>query len=346
MPKALIVSPYLDHLGGGERYMLSAASVLEKLGHQVFFAWDNLAEITKLCNMLGINLLRPALDSRVKNLYFARNPLKMYLATREFDVVVYLSDGSLPLLGGKKNLVHLQVPFHGVGGTNLKNQLKKLLLSKVIVNSRFTKKIVDQEYNINSVVVYPPVLIEKCEGINKKEKLILSVGRFEPSLNAKRHDVMIEAFKKLRPKGWKLVLAGASSSEEWVGKLKRQANDARIEFAVNATYNELASLYCRASIYWHAAGFGIDEGKNPELVEHFGITTAEAIGNGCIPLVVPSGGQREIVTDERLHWTSTNELIAKTKQVITGEINASILASMPVDRYNEQEFASSLKAII
>ena len=68
MKKALIVSPYLDHLGGGERYMLSVASVLETLGYQIFFGWDTLAEIANLSSMLGIELKSPQLDSSIKNL--------------------------------------------------------------------------------------------------------------------------------------------------------------------------------------------------------------------------------------------------------------------------------------
>ena len=127
LKKALIVSPYLDHLGGGERYMLSTAQVLESLGYQIYFGWDNLAEINQLSSMLGIILQNPQLDIEISGLYASHNPLSMYLATRKYDVVFYLSDGSLPLLGGKRNLVHMQVPFHGVSGTSLKNKLKQLL---------------------------------------------------------------------------------------------------------------------------------------------------------------------------------------------------------------------------
>lgn len=343
--KALIVSPYLDHLGGGERYMLSAASALEKAGYSIYFAWDNLAEINSLATMLGITLTKPQLAPVIKNLYQSRNPLSMYRATKEFDVILYLSDGSIPILGGRKNLVHMQVPFHNVGGRSLKNQIKKLFTDQVIVNSAFTKRIVDREYGINSVVVYPPVKIEETSLV--KENIILSVGRFEPSLNAKKQDILIQAFAQLSPQipSWKLVLAGASASEEWVSQLQMKAADLQIEFAVNASYQDLVNLYSKARIYWHAAGFGVDENKNPELVEHFGITTAEAIGYGCIPLVVPYGGQREIVQDQSMHWENIEQLVSNTLSIIKVESD-NLLANISIERYNEVTFNDKIIELV
>jgi glycosyltransferase involved in cell wall biosynthesis len=340
--KALIVSPYLDHLGGGERYMLSAASALELLGYDIYFSWDSVEQITNLSTMLGIELNKINLDPRIKQLYFAGNPLSMYLATRSYDVVFYLSDGSLPMLGGRKNIIHLQVPFHGVGGRSLKNKIKKTFISDIVVNSRFTKNVVDREYGINSVVLYPPVT--PVTVTNHKESIILSVGRFEPSLNAKHQDVLIEAFKQLSPEltGWKLVLAGGSSSDEWVDKLKTMASGLPIEFAVNVSYEELCRLYGSSTIYWHAAGYGLDETKNPELTEHFGISTVEAISAGCIPLVVPYGGQREIVTQTELQWETIPELIEKTKQQI---ISASKY-SFDISPYLVDSFKGNLSKII
>ncbi|MFH2019546.1 MAG: glycosyltransferase family 4 protein [bacterium] len=334
--RALIVSPYLGHLGGGERYMLTLSSVLESLDYSTFYAWDNKEEILSLALMLGIKLESPQLVPSIKSLYFSHNPLKMYFATKPYDVVVYLSDGSLPLLGGKKNLVHMQVPFHGVNGLSWKNQLKKLLINHVIVNSRFTKRIVDQEFGIHSTVIYPPVSsIEPKE----KEKIILSVGRFEPSLNAKKQDVLIKAFRELSPSipGWKLVLVGASSSEDWISKLKKMATGLPIEFVLNATHEHLSELYAKAKIYWHAAGYEIDEQKNPELTEHFGISTVEAISAGCLPLAVPVGGQKEILTDSQLHWTTIQELVSKTIKVITSPPSISLdVSSYSVNNFTEQ----------
>lgn len=343
--KALIVSPYLDNLGGGERYMLTVASVLENLGYTVVYAWDNAEQISSLANLLGLSLGNLALAPSIKALYFKNNPLAMYLATRPYDVVVYLSDGSLPLLGGRKNLLHIQVPFHNVHGKNWKNQLKKRFLTRVIVNSHFTKTIVDREYGIESTVLYPPVppISTKTE----KDKIILSVGRFEPSLNVKKQNILIEAFRSLSPRlpGWKLVLAGGSSSEEWVNSLKNMALGLPVEFQANVSYDTLCKLYATSQIYWHAAGYGVDEKKNPELTEHFGISTVEAISAGAVPIVVGKGGQTEIVANPSLHWETIPQLVDKTLAVAA---NPSLFVIDPtsLDRYSKTSFASNLKSLL
>ena len=50
--------------------------------------------------------------------------------------------------------------------------------------------------------------------------------------------------------------------------------------------------YGRAAIFWHFCGLGQ---SNPANVEHFGMSTVEAMQNGCLPIVFDGGGQREIV---------------------------------------------------
>lgn len=317
--KALIVTPYLDHLGGGERYMLEAASVIESTRYQLYFAWDNLAQITKLTNLLNIKLVNPQLDPDIISLYTQGNPLSMYKATHKYDLILYLSDGSIPLLGGKKNIIHFQIPHHDVGGGKIATQLKLKKINHVIVNSQFTKSVIDKEFHLNSRVIYPPVQPIKA---GKKSKLILSVGRFEPTINIKRQDILIEAFAKLSPElpGWRLALAGGSHDKNWLSKLQSLASDLPIDFYPNINYRDLTKLYARASIYWHGAGFGVDQDQNPELVEHFGITTAEAITAMCIPLIVPKGGQPEVIPSPNYHWETLDQLKTLTLKVVSGNL--------------------------
>lgn len=299
--------------------MLSAAAAIESLGYELYFAWDSLEAIHRLTSLLDITLSSPQLDPAVLPHYASRNPLAMERVTRGYDLVLYLSDGSIPLLGGKKNLLHMQVPFHGVHGRSFANRLKLMRISAVIVNSRFTQSVVDKEYGIHTVVVYPPVMPVPP---GRKEKLILSVGRFEPSLNVKRQDALIEAFRLAAPDlpGWRLVLVGGSDDESWLSQLKSQALGLPIEFVTNAPYSVLCALYRKAKIYWHAAGYQVDEQIYPEQTEHFGISTVEAISAGCLPLVVGKGGQREILADPIYYWSSVAELAEKTVSAVGGSI--------------------------
>ena len=342
--KALIVSPYLDHLGGGERYMLSVASVVEELGFTVYFAWNSLDTVASLTNLLVIPLRDPKIDIHVLPHYFSHNPIAMHKATSGYDLVVYLSDGSIPWLGGKKNIMHMQVPFHGVHGRSLVNKIKLSSIHAVIVNSRFTKTVVDKEYGIDATVVYPPV-VPVMPG--RKENLILSVGRFEHSLNVKRQDALIEAFRLVSPilPGWRLALAGGVGEHdyEWLGKLKMAAAGLPVQFYENVAHEKLLSLYKKAKVYWHAAGYQVDELLHPELTEHFGISTVEAISAGCTPLVVGKGGQREIVKDETYYWSSLGELAEKTAQAAAGTIAPPAIDTTAFSRDN---FKKSLETLL
>ena len=143
----------------------------------------------------------------------------------------------------------------------------------------------------------------------------------EDNHGAKKHEVLLQAFRKAQRNndlaGWKMVIAGGllPSDRPYLHQLKTMAKGLPVEFYANCTFRSLQSLYGTASIYWHAAGYG--ESK-PEHMEHFGITTVEAMGAGCIPVVYNGGGQPEIIDDHHtgLLWETPEELIQKTVSVI------------------------------
>jgi glycosyltransferase involved in cell wall biosynthesis len=235
-------------------------------------------------------------------------------------------------LFAKKNILHFQVPFRKVGGRSILNRLKLAKFSHIICNSYFTKKYIDQEYGVASQVVYPPVGVEEFKS-GRKENLIISVGHFTKakacqeglirSLHAKKQDILIKVFKKMYDQGlkdWRLALIGGALKEDasYVQSLKNLTRGYPVEIKTNIKFTELKNYYGRAKIYWHATGFGEDEQKYPERMEHFGITTVEAMASGCVPIVINKGGQPEIVTDEvsgRL-WLTKRGLANKTLQLI------------------------------
>lgn len=345
--ESLIVTPYLDNLGGGERYMLSIASALEDIGHSVYFSWDSQSRIEKIATDLNIHLKSPKIDSNIKDLYISRNFLAMFKMTRKYDHIFYLSDGSIPLLGGKKNYIHFQVPFRNRRFNNLKNKIKLSSIHKIIVNSKFTKKHIDSSYQVNSTVLYPPVKLIKHSG--KKSNIILSLGRFESSINIKRQDVLIEAFIELEKvhQDWKLVLAGSSTDTNLVKRYKNITKGHNIEIHTNINYDDLQRLYSKSSIYWSATGYDVDENKNPELTEHFGISIVEAASAGSIPLFIPKGGTTEIIPDSDFHWNTIEELVNKTKDAIfNASVNQTKLKKLDLKKYEYDRFKSSLIELI
>lgn len=349
-----IFDPYLDTLGGGERYMLTIASCLSK-NNEVSVFWDSdnfLHEAEKRfkINLSGVNISR--------NIFSAKLSFSKRLkASKEFDLIIYLSDGSIPLVLNKL-IVHFQFPVEWVEYKSLLSKFKIRRANKIICNSLFTKKYIDKKLHRKSIVLYPPVGSYSSLHNLKKENLILTVGRFEKLKTGgtfKKHEILIEAFKSLIKKGlknWKLVvvISHKKTDEDEILKIKNDIKEYPIEIVRNATWSVLESLNKRAKIYWHAAGFNEDLEKHPEKAEHFGITTVEAMSAGAVPVTIKAGGQAEIVDEKSgFFWNTKEELIAETLRLINDENLLKSVSKNAIKRsliFTGDRFCRQVKEII
>lgn len=308
--RAAIYNPYLDTLGGGEQYSMAFAQVLVKQGFRVDVQWKDLEIREKLENRFDIDLNDVNFVADIKR-------------GDGFDVCFWVSDGSIPLLRARKNFLHFQIPFKNINGKTILNKMKFYRIKLVICNSYFTKRYIDREYGVKSKVIYPPVSVDKIKP-KKKENLIISVGRFSQLVQAKRQDVLVNAFKKLFDSGfrnWRLELAGGVEVgvDDYVERLEESSKGYPIKILKSPSFRQIKDLYGKAKIFWSASGYKVDEIKDPGRVEHFGITVVEAMAGGAIPLIYDAGGHREIISDGEngYLWKSTKELIQKTKSLIS-----------------------------
>jgi len=314
-----IFSPYLDTLGGGERYILTIAECLQR-DYEVEVFWHDNKIIKKAEKRFNLSLSELKINSEFYDILCSKlNLFKKYLITHKYQSFFFLSDGSIPILFSKNNFIHFQVPLIGVKGKSTTNKLKLKLIKRVICNSQFTKKFIDKEFGIKSIVVYPPVSVEDFNP-GEKENIIISVGRFDNLSQNKKQDFLIETFKKMVDSGfkdWRLILAGGVTGKEgkdFYNHLKKEAKGYQINLIKDIEFKYLKLYYEKAKIYWHAAGFGEDSERHPERVEHFGISTVEAMAAGCVPIVVSSGGQKEIIRDDQdgFLWATQRDLIDLT----------------------------------
>lgn len=340
--RAAIYNPYLDTLGGGERYTMTVAHILKKHGWDVDIQWSDPKILNWLTERLGIDLTGVRVIPRIAD-------------GKGYDFVFWLSDGSIPALLGRKNILHFQTPFHNVDGKSLFNRLKLARINKIVCNSQFTKGFIDNEYGVESVVVYPPVDVLQFKP-GKKESLIVFVGRFSRLQQSKGQEVLIQAFKNMCNNGlssWKLVLAGGSEigGGEFVTQLKKEAEGYPIEILENLPFEEIRNLYAKAKIFWSASGFGINEQEEPEKVEHFGITVIEAMAAGCVPIVVNKGGHKEIVDSEEngFLWDKLEELESITQELISDERRRGEIAQASHKRagdFSEKRFEKEILQIV
>ena len=336
--RAAIHNPYLDTLGGGERYTCVFAKVLAKNGYAVDVEWKDPEIKDVLIKRFGVDL---------DGVNFIRDIKR----GDGYDLCFWISDGSIPLLHSRKNILHFQVPFHNVSGRSLMNKMKFFRINKIVCNSLFTKRIIDKEYGVESVVVSPPV---DTIGIKpkRKENIILFVGRFSQILQSKGQDILIKSFKKMCDEGqkdWKLILAGGVEVGvgDYILKLRTMAQNYPIEIIESPDYKTLKDLYGKAKIFWSASGYDQNEGKNPEKVEHFGITVVEAMAGGTIPVVFAAGGHKEIIIEAEngFLWKTTTELIIKTQSLTQnpGRLHKIALnAGGSAEKYSESDFEKNI----
>lgn len=193
----------------------------------------------------------------------------------------------------------------------------------VVCQSEYTRRWVQELWRRDALVINPPIDVPPAEpAYGIKEKVILSVGRFFTGGHSKRHDVMVEAFRSICDSGrrdWELHLAGSLHRDrpadvEYTERVGRLAHGYPVRIHADAPLPQLQNLYRRAAVYWHAAGFEADAEAAPAELEHFGMTTAEAMGHGAVPVAIGRGGQIEVVEDgvSGFLWTSLEELRLRT----------------------------------
>jgi glycosyltransferase involved in cell wall biosynthesis len=327
--------------GGGEKYICCLAEAISKIP-----GW----EVTILVD-------KPFVTRKEVQKYFDLELSRVIIETiRPGSAKKILGAGDLAIIMSNfrslgtpaiHNMHVLQIPYPPITASGffrkmirgefregIKDLMRLRLLDSarrsdlVLVYSEFVRQVLKEHHAIEAEVLYPP--IDDFSLLVEKKPIILSVGRFFTGMyNDKRFDVMIEAFKRLtlhpEAQSWEYRMVGScgddDGSRRYLASLQRSAAGYPVFFHVNATYDELRRLYSEASIFWHAAGYGADEATSPERMEHFGMTTVEAMSARCIPIVINKGGQKEIVTHGRsgFVWNTTEDLVDLTMKTIKGK---------------------------
>jgi L-malate glycosyltransferase len=335
-----------------------------------------------LAQSSGANLsgVRPRFVEReVEPTHYYRNPLRRYTVARAwhanlsapYDLFVaslhgippfcHARRGALIILFPSNTAAHLKPPPPEILRKSRPRQWAERLYQRyewkkrvegyqvVTAISEFSREWTRRRWGMASEIVHPPV--DTHFRRVPKENIILSVGRFAlpGEGHTKAQPEMLSAYRQADEElsAWEYhTVGGLRDTPEhraFFDALSDQAalyRGARVR--ANLRRDELKSLYERASIFWHAAGFGARE-DDPELAEHFGISTVEAMAAGCVPVVINKGGQREIVEHgvSGFLWDSLEELSAYTLMLARDERlreRMSEAASERANFFSREEF--------
>jgi O-antigen biosynthesis protein len=299
--------------GGGQRYVAELAQILQDR-YDITYIADKEASLEKYREWFDIDLSKcklkiikiPFYEERGR--YYIDEGMVVNQDTNPFDIIMkesiyYDIFINANMLGKVRPLSSLSVFVCHFPDRDKERFFNVDKYNYIITNSDYTTYWLKYKWGLDtSLRIYPPVdMFNEGNNISKKDKMILSVARFENG-GTKKQLEMIDAFSELCKKDrkvkheWKLVLAGGTSKENpYYDSVQQKVQDDKsinVEILVNLSNSELKQLYNKASLFWHACGLGE---MHPHLIEHFGMTTVEAMQNYCVPIVIDGGGQREIV---------------------------------------------------
>jgi glycosyltransferase involved in cell wall biosynthesis len=229
----------------------------------------------------------------------------------------------------------------------------------ITANSRYTADWITKRWGYDAEIVY-----SACRSMgppSRKEKLIMNVGRFSrdwPDSHHKRQNVLAAAFRQMKreiAEGWQLHLignvAGGPDDIEFLKELLAECEGYPVRVSTGLTVRELQDEYRKASVYWHATGYGSSEHEHPQKQEHFGMSIIEAMSAGAVPIVYNGGGPREFVHSgcNGFLWENTSELIQVTTHLVHSPCRRRLMSRRAVRRskaFMAERFLERMETIV
>ena len=186
----------------------------------------------------------------------------------------------------------------------VRNQMKKqidLLKTapfKFIANSPYTKNKLKELFNIDSDIIYPPIVVEKFTA-NKKREGIITISRFSPEKNL---EFNVKVIKDINSQ---YKMFGDNNQPynrihyEKILELSKPYNN--IKLVPNQSNKILAKNLYESKVYFASSK------------ETLGMAVVEGIFGGCIPIVPDNTANRDTVPIKELRYTPDDPIHAKEK---------------------------------
>jgi glycosyltransferase involved in cell wall biosynthesis len=331
LAKFLLVHPYLDIYGGGEKVCHNVIKTLIEHGQKVQlltfdFDADRYREVTgeELPKKVTVHSLGKRVEIEppftiYKRHHYLVKLLKKHRNSLNYDYL-FSTQSSSPfepvfLTKAKMNIAYVHFPeiHFDYARAGLRKKVYLWLFKKwaeqgiskldlVFCNSNYTKEMIERFWKSHGVkepiVVYPPINLENFwsdKPLSERRKRVIYLARF---IHAKRHEIMKKLAADLP--AYEFVSVGGLSEGEksWINKFSENLPQ-NYTLKINLPNSQLITMLHDSRVYVH-----LMEG------EHFGIAPIEGLASGCITLVHNSGGMKEFIPEE-FRWENYADLKKK-----------------------------------
>lgn len=216
---------------------------------------------------------------------------------------------------------------------NVGKNNKKLFLA----NSKYTMRAITKYTGARPFLLYPPLskdLFFESDNAQNRKDVVVSVAR----ISTEKRLTEIPEIAKLTDKKIQFLIIGIKQSpdvlREILKLIKKNGVADRVKVITDMPRDELQNILRTSKVLLH-----------PAHGEHFGVSIAESMASGCVPVVHNSGGPVEFIPDQ-YRYDTLHEAAEKIEKAIfewTPEKSQQIIDS--AQKFNEENFCKNFLAI-
>lgn len=338
-------SPTINRVGGGELVALNMIHALKKKKHRIIIYSAEKIDNNHIKNFLGDQIrfdeevtIGPKIFDPYSLQCIYPNLARSRLFRLKCDILIdTFSDAVFPWTDAIYFNQYPRVtklPRDGLRGKFcapyklfLTNSAKHVESNKkkLLTCSRFMAEKIEKSTGLHVDVLYPPVsdFFKVGDSVFLKNNTVVSVFRIS---HGKRPET-IPQIAKLSSGDFSFIIVGSCQTSDELSALKVLQDyirkfevDKKVKLLINVSREKQREVLQKAKVYLH-----------PSLSnEAFGISVAEAMSAGCVPIAPDAGGLKEIVPDQ-LRYHSLEE--------------AATLVDKAIEKWSPSQSEDSLKSV-
>jgi glycosyltransferase involved in cell wall biosynthesis len=356
-----VFHPALNICGGAEWVAVNVINCLKKARYDTLVLTNKRIDQERMQTLFGkkvcadAQMLFPLEFFHVTDLHNIYSDFIRTVCLRE-KCDILIDTYSNALLPGV-HLTYVHFPFLGrlVGFDRETNAIRKLLNTyyfpyllyerknalnrnrTIFANSKYTMNAIRKITGAPSTILYPPIprsfFISDC--CFDRENIVVSVDRISPDKKL----TMVPQIARLTNKKIRFLIIGLSESSSELNRILNLITlnglSDRVKVMTDVPREKVQSILRTSKVFLHTAPY-----------EHFGVSIAEGMASGCIPVVHNSGGPREFVP-ERFRFNEVTEAARKIEKAVLGSSSEDANECMRIaQRFSEESFSTNFLRIL